>query len=63
MSKVINSFDIKTPDGFPIAKSSSFFTKISQRRVDGYNVLLSTINDGTRVKTPVITFMEVKILS
>jgi UDP-N-acetyl-D-mannosaminuronic acid transferase (WecB/TagA/CpsF family) len=62
LSKIINSFDIKTPDGFPIAKSSSILYKNSQRRVDGYNVLLKTINDGL-LKTLVITFMEVKILS
>tara|TARA_B110000444_G_scaffold166109_1_gene155241 strand:+ start:6510 stop:7247 length:738 start_codon:yes stop_codon:yes gene_type:complete len=46
LSSIINSFDIKTPDGFPIAKSSSILYKNSQRRVDGYNVFLSTINEG-----------------
>ena len=46
LSDVINSFDIKTPDGFPIAKSSSILYKNSQHRVDGYNVFLSTIKDG-----------------
>ncbi len=43
---MINSFDIKTPDGFPIAKSSSIFLKNNQQRVDGYNVFLSTIREG-----------------
>ena len=42
----INSFHIKTPDGFPIAKSSSILYKNSQRRVDGYNLFLSTISEG-----------------
>ena len=51
LSKVINSFDIKTPDGFPVAKSSSILYKNSQRRVDGYNVLLKTINDGLTKNT------------
>jgi len=51
LSKIINSFDIKTPDGFPIAKSSSILYKNSQRRVDGYNVLLKTINDGLSKNT------------
>ena len=51
LSKIINSFDIKTPDGFPIAKSSSTLYKNGQRRVDGYNVLLTTINDGLSRKT------------
>ena len=46
LSKIINSFDIKTPDGFPIAKSSSTLYENGQRRVDGYNVMLTTINDG-----------------
>ena len=51
LSKIINSFDIKTPDGFPIAKSSSILYKNSQSRVDGYNVLLTTINDGLTKNT------------
>ena len=51
LKKVINSFDIKTPDGFPIAKSSSLLYKNSQRRVDGYNVFLKTINDGLSSNT------------
>ena len=51
LSKIINSFDIKTPDGFPIAKSSSILYKNSQSRVDGYNVLLKTINDGLTKNT------------
>ena len=51
LSKIINSFDIKTPDGFPIAKSSSILYKNNQRRVDGYNVLLKTINDGLSSNT------------
>ena len=51
LKKVINSFDIKTPDGFPIAKSSSLLYKNSQRRVDGYNVFLKTINDGLNSNT------------
>ena len=46
LNKVINSFDIKTPDGFPVAKSSSILYKNSQQRVDGYNVFLSTIQEG-----------------
>ena len=51
LNKVINSFDIKTPDGFPIAKSSSILYKNSQTRVDGYNVFLKTINDGLSSNT------------
>ena len=51
LCKVINSFDIKTPDGFPIAKSSSIFLKNNQKRVDGYNVFLSTIREGLAKNT------------
>ena len=51
LSKIINSFDIKTPDGFPIAKSSSILYKNSQSRVDGYNVFLKTIENGLSENT------------
>ena len=42
----INSFDIKAPDGFPVAKSSKILYKNDQGRVDGYNVFLKTIEKG-----------------
>ena len=51
LSEVINSFEIKTPDGFPIAKSSSILYKNNQKRVDGYNVFLSTIRAGINKNT------------
>jgi N-acetylglucosaminyldiphosphoundecaprenol N-acetyl-beta-D-mannosaminyltransferase len=51
LCSVINSFDIKTPDGFPIAKSSSVLYKNNQQRVDGYNVFLSTIREGVKKNT------------
>ena len=51
LGKIINSFDIKTPDGFPIAKSSSILYNNNQRRVDGYNVLLTTIREGLEKNT------------
>jgi len=51
LGKIINSFDIKTPDGFPIAKSSSILYSNNQRRVDGYNVLLTTIREGLEKNT------------
>jgi len=51
LNKVINSFDIKTPDGFPIAKSSSILYENNQSRVDGYNVLIKTIDDGLTSNT------------
>ena len=51
LAKIINSFDIKTSDGFPIAKSSSIIYKNNQNRVDGYNVFLSTIREGLAENT------------
>jgi|TARA_B110001452_G_C15164947_1_gene405070 N-acetylglucosaminyldiphosphoundecaprenol N-acetyl-beta-D-mannosaminyltransferase len=51
LCEVINSFDIKAPDGFPIAKSSSFFLGSNQQRVDGFNVFLSTIREGISKNT------------
>ena len=33
--EAINSFSIKTPDGFPVAKALSFLTKKKFLRVDG----------------------------
>ena len=36
LNKVIESFDMKLPDGFPVAKASSLIYKNHQKRVDGY---------------------------
>ena len=32
----INSFDIKAPDGFPVAKASKILYQNNQKRVDGF---------------------------
>ncbi len=42
----INSFNIKAPDGFPVAKSSKILYKNNQKRVDGYKVFHETIKKG-----------------
>jgi len=42
----INSFDIKAPDGFPVAKASKVLYKNNQNRVDGYKVFHETIKNG-----------------
>ena len=42
----INSFDIKAPDGFPVAKSSKILYKNDQNRVDGFKVFHKTIEKG-----------------
>ena len=46
IQKKINSFDIKAPDGFPVAKSSTILHKNAQERVDGFNVFHKTIQNG-----------------
>ncbi len=46
ISKIINNFTVKTPDGFPVAKALSFLTKHKFSRVDGYKVFFQTIEDG-----------------
>jgi len=42
----INSFDIKAPDGFPVAKSCRILYKNDQNRVDGFKVFHKTIENG-----------------
>jgi len=42
----INWFDIRVPDGFPVAKASSILYKNNQKRVDGYNIFHQTIEKG-----------------
>jgi len=51
INKIINSFDIKCPDGFPIAKSSKLLYKNRQERVDGYNLFYETIKKGLEKNT------------
>ena len=47
----INSFSIRCPDGFPVAKSSRFLYKNKQKRVDGYKLFLNTIQEGIESNT------------
>ena len=42
----LNSFSIRTPDGFPVAKASQILYKNQQKRVDGFNVFHKTIEKG-----------------
>ena len=53
---IVNSFDIKTPDGFPVAKALSFLTKRKFSRVDGYKVFLTTISDRNRESKKALFF-------
>tara|TARA_B100000900_G_scaffold242859_1_gene206526 strand:- start:169 stop:903 length:735 start_codon:yes stop_codon:yes gene_type:complete len=46
IENLINNFNIKAPDGFPVAKALSILKKQKFPRVDGYKVFLQTIKDG-----------------
>ena len=46
LQKKINAFDIRVPDGFPVAKASYFLYGNKQKRVDGYNIFHETIKKG-----------------
>ena len=46
LNNTINSFDIRCPDGFPVAKSSRILYKNDQNRVDGFKVFHKTIENG-----------------
>ena len=46
LKNAINSFEVKTPDGFPVAKALSILSKKKFERVDGYKVFLTTIEKG-----------------
>jgi len=51
LRNTVNKFDIKTPDGFPVAKARSYLKKTPFERVDGYKVFLKTIENGLEDKT------------
>ncbi len=51
LRETLNSFNIKTPDGFPIAKALSIINREKQERVDGYKVFLETIQEGLKHDT------------
>ncbi len=46
LQNIINNFDITTPDGFPVVKSSNILYDSNQKRVDGYKVFINTIKEG-----------------
>ena len=46
LNNTINSFDIRCPDGFPVAKASKILYQNNQMRVDGYKLFLHTIERG-----------------
>lgn len=50
-NKIIESFDIKLPDGFPVAKASSIIYRNNQKRVDGYKLFTETVKKGLNNNT------------
>ena len=50
-NNVIESFDIRLPDGFPVARASSFIYKNNQKRVDGYKLFTETVKKGIKNNT------------
>jgi|TARA_X000000368_G_scaffold169607_1_gene133848 N-acetylglucosaminyldiphosphoundecaprenol N-acetyl-beta-D-mannosaminyltransferase len=51
INKILNSFDIALPDGFPVARASSMLYKNQQKRVDGYKIFNATIEAGIKSNT------------
>ena len=51
LREAVNKFDIKTPDGYPVAKARSYLKKSPFERVDGYKVFLKTIEAGLESNT------------
>ena len=45
----LNSFTVKAPDGFPVAKASKILYKNKQKRVDGFNIFHKTIEKGLNI--------------
>ena len=43
LQNILNSFDICTPDGFPIALASRILYKNTQKRVDGFKIFNNTL--------------------
>ena len=61
--EAINKFDIKTPDGYPVAKARSYLKKSPFERVDGYKVFLRTIETGLESNTKHFFFGSSKVIT
>ena len=59
LNNTINSFDIRCPDGFPVAKASKIIYKNNQMRVDGYKLFLETIERGLSNNVSHYFFLEI----
>lgn len=51
INKILKTFDLALPDGFPVAKASSILYKNKQKRVDGYKIFNETVKKGLVLNT------------
>ena len=51
INKILKTFDLALPDGFPVAKASSILYKNKQKRVDGYKIFNETVKKGLDLNT------------
>ena len=63
LREAVNKFDIKTPDGYPVAKARSYLKKSPFERVDGYKVFLKTIEAGLENDTKHFFFGSSKVIT
>ena len=63
LREAVNKFDIKTPDGYPVAKARSYLKKSPFERVDGYKVFLKTIETGLESNTKHFFFGSSKVIT
>jgi N-acetylglucosaminyldiphosphoundecaprenol N-acetyl-beta-D-mannosaminyltransferase len=63
LREAINKFDIKTPDGYPVAKARSYLKKSQFERVDGYKVFIKTIEAGLERNTKHFFFGSSKVIT
>ena len=63
LNLILNKFDIKCPDGFPVSKSSNLLYKNNQKRVDGYKLFVNTVKEGIRNNTSHYFFGNEEIIT
>jgi N-acetylglucosaminyldiphosphoundecaprenol N-acetyl-beta-D-mannosaminyltransferase len=63
LREAVNKFDIKTPDGYPVAKARSYLKNSPFERVDGYKVFLKTIETGLESNTKHFFFGSSKVIT
>jgi N-acetylglucosaminyldiphosphoundecaprenol N-acetyl-beta-D-mannosaminyltransferase len=63
LREAVNKFDIKTPDGYPVAKARSYLKNSPFERVDGYKVFLKTIETGLESNTKHFFFGSSKVVT